>query len=197
MSGIHLVLDLDETLIGSRDKVIYARPFLNEFLAFCFRYADSVSIWTAASPLWCKICLDKLIRPLMHSEWQFAHILTDVHCKVIRRENFDDAEPTTPPAPNQYWAQVIKPLALLWARNVCMTPQNTIAIDDTKSTGNENPRNILYINAFKLSDATIMKENVDTELLTMIGQLQLIMELYKTAKDVQKIELNSCPPIII
>lgn len=192
MSGIHLVLDLDETLIGSRGKVIYARPFLKEFLAFCFRYANSVSIWTAASLPWYNLCFEKLIRPLMHMEWQFTHILTDVHCKVVRRIP-DGANPT--PAPNQFWAQVIKPLALLWDQDVLMTPQNTIIIDDTKSTGKENPQNIIYIDTFTLPDAAIMEENTDTELLTMIGKLQLIMDLYKITKDVQKIELNGCPPI--
>jgi hypothetical protein len=56
----HIVLDLDGTLIG--EDHICARPYLTEFLCFCFEHFESVNIWTAASQEWWIECFNKYIR---------------------------------------------------------------------------------------------------------------------------------------
>jgi len=53
MDKIHIILDMDSTLIDrDDDDIIYGRPYLKLFLDYCFKTFASVSIWTAASREW-------------------------------------------------------------------------------------------------------------------------------------------------
>jgi len=185
MSGIHLVIDLDETLVGAKDGKVFARPFLKEFLAFCFTHSASVSIWTAATIHWWNMCYQGIMQPLMKPEWKFAHVLTDKDCKVAQYGGFYGLAYGN--------VQVTKPLMKLWTIDANMKPENTIMIDD-KDTGSDNSKNFIQIDEFKVTEEAMRD---DIALLEMIGRLQQIMDLHKKTENVQKIHLNSDTDICI
>lgn len=69
-----LILDLDETLIfGTEEKLpreadfcvgqyfVYKRPFLNEFLEFCFEYFE-VAVWTTATKPYAEGILQMILK---------------------------------------------------------------------------------------------------------------------------------------
>jgi hypothetical protein len=186
MSGIHLVLDLDGTLVGTTETdETTPRPFLKEFLAYCFAHCSSVSIWTAASRGWWNLCYDAHIAPLMQSEWKFACIMTGIDCDIVRQGGYysfiRDTETET-------GLIAVKPLRKLWNVFNVVRPENTIIIDDTPETSLRNVDNYIRIPRYK-SDAD------DICLLTIMGQLQLISELLVSVGDVREIKMDKCPPV--
>jgi hypothetical protein len=71
--GINIVLDMDQTLIdghyitGNGDLTVSARPYLKEFLIWCFDNFDNVSIWTAASKQWFDYVNQNIFKPILQS----------------------------------------------------------------------------------------------------------------------------------
>lgn len=86
----HIVLDIDGTLIDSSTNKIecvkphfgvmndettyyfYKRPYLDEFLEFCFKEFDSVSLWTAGDQFW----LDNFIKNIIKKEYSNKFLFT-------------------------------------------------------------------------------------------------------------------------
>lgn len=63
---MHLILDLDGTLIEEGPDTVVLRPYVKEFLDYCFS-EFTVHVWTAASKLWADEVLAALPRSDFHS----------------------------------------------------------------------------------------------------------------------------------
>ena len=83
-----IVLDIDETLLHStyedlnrdpdfffKERRVYLRPHLNEFMKYCFDNFD-VAIWTSAKAVYAKYVLAKIICDIS----QFKFIYTRKNC---------------------------------------------------------------------------------------------------------------------
>ncbi len=90
-----LVLDIDETLLHStyedlkrepdfffKERRVYLRPHLQEFMRFCFNNYD-VAIWTAAKADYARFVLKKISVDLKI----FKFIWTRKHCQKITKWN--------------------------------------------------------------------------------------------------------------
>ena len=153
--AVHLVLDLDETLITTEapdnvqpdiclaDEVAYHRPNLLLFLRLCFEQFASVSLWTAAS----EPCLHVFPRSLPESmRCCFAFTWAARMCEGVR-----------------------KPLCKMWATPKAvamgMGPTNTFILDDRPETSSDNSDNFVRIKPFLWYDTR------DRELLKMFATL--------------------------
>jgi hypothetical protein len=186
---MNLILDMDGTLVGCNanfrldmdgkptEVTCYPRPWLKEFLSFCFRNFASVSIWTAATRTWFEIVDARIFQPIIRDinsedplgkyyQWKLA--ITQEHCLFHSTEN----EILT-----------YKPLFRLWYSTEGAIPgftsTNTLAIDDSPCTFTYNPHNGLVISRFHGPD------DGDTALLTMINTLHYFIDMYKKIGDVQ------------
>ena len=73
---------MDGTLVSQPD--IIPRPFLAEFLKYCFRSFNSVSIWTAASREHFNFVNETIFKPILDEikgEWGFVY--TEERCSVV------------------------------------------------------------------------------------------------------------------
>lgn len=145
---MHLVLDLDETLIHvsttpvkeydfifSLQGIKYygkKRPNLDLFLTFVFRRFQSVSVWTAATADYARKVVNHIMTPVQRTELAFFK---------TRR----DLEPGT--------RSYIKPLKKIFlepkALQLGMNYKNTIMIDDRDDVLRDNPGNGIKIPAWK------------------------------------------------
>ena len=177
--GIHIILDLDDTLIGYVRGNLCARPHLGTFLKFCFAHFDSVSIWTAASREWWCMNYGNHIAQHMGNNL-FARVYTDIQCEITRTRRGNGLDP----------AFVTKPLSKLWDDpDNDLNEKNTIIIDDKAPTAMYNMQNLLHIREFSQDD--------DTELLLIIDRLRVIIAAYAETQDVRKIDLHAQIPLII
>jgi TFIIF-interacting CTD phosphatase-like protein len=145
---MHLFLDLDGTLVHSGGAI--ARPHLHEFLGFCFKSFDTVSIWTAASSQWWSHCYNQLM-----SQYKFTNVYTDKDCEFL----VVDGSVIT-----------VKPLHIIWKRSKgIITSQNSIIIDDNPGVARYNPDNLLMIDEF-------CGDSSDECLLRMIDKLRGIIQ---------------------
>jgi hypothetical protein len=155
MCAVHLVLDLDETLITTEapdnvqpdmclaDEVAYHRPNLLQFLRLCFQHFASVSLWTAATEPW----LHAFLRSLPESmRCSFAFTWAARMCEGVR-----------------------KPLCKMWATPKAlamgMGAANTFILDDRPETSSDNLDNFMRIKPFLRYDAR------DKELLAIFATL--------------------------
>ncbi len=152
---MHLILDMDGTLVSDTLDPPLARPFLKLFFKVVFRIFESVSIWTAASKCWYQEVYDQILKSALEGK-QFLFVYTSENCsysKNIRQI-----------AEGDYYTQPIKikPLSKIWKkRNNLLTRDNTIIIDNTSITFSENYGNGVLIKTFN-------GESTDNELLKMI-----------------------------
>jgi hypothetical protein len=158
---MYIILDLDGTLISEPQKAsdkIVSRPYLKEFLTFCFKNFECVSIWTAADYGWYSAVYNGILQPILHEiKAEFDFVYTRLNCKVIY-----DHDPDTPFPESIY----IKPLKKLWKKKKGYTKGNTIIIDDTPHTYRMN-----YGNAIPITTFTGDKD--DGALQTMIDILRV------------------------
>lgn len=153
---MNLILDIDSTLIDSiyvlpefkyqypdpdfiSDKYLYVykRPYLYEFLEFCFNKFNSVSIWTAGNEMWLNFFLDNILSEKMKNKIKYK--LCDKHCKQ-RKIDINGA----------FFLQHYKNLKKIWkykSKNP-FTAENTIIIDDSPTTFSNNYFNALLIKKF-------------------------------------------------
>ena len=147
MKGFHIVLDVDGTLIDEDSLAI--RPYLKEFFDFCFNHFDSVNVWTAMGSerysLVHQRCFEKLL-----GDKSFGFVYTAERCSR-GRANLEMDQVVRP---------VVKRLRKVWRKKSNgLTKHNTIIVDDTKSTYQENRGNGVPIRTFTAgaSDDYLMK----------------------------------------
>lgn len=149
---MHLILDIDGTLI-SDDMPIIFRPYLAEFLMFCFKSFETVSIWSAASENHVKSIADQILPK--DCQWLFIRHSKHCHKKYYLSEfDFDGS----------YMNLIVeKRLRNIWKcskfRNLGIKRENTIIIENTPSICAKNYGNAIYVKTFEgnLEDRELMK----------------------------------------
>lgn len=142
---MHLVLDLDETLIHVSMNPVKEpdftftiqgakyygkkRPNLDLFLVYAFKKFQTVSVWTAATAEYAKKVLNNIMTADQRKRLAFFKTRTDLDGRYL------------------------KPLKKIFgtpkARQLGITPHNTIMIDDRDDVLNDNPGNGIRIPAWK------------------------------------------------
>lgn len=131
LNQIHIILDIDGTLIDgdARTGEIKTRPGLQEFFEYCFTTFASVSIWTAANSYWMHYVRHRCFKDLIGGN-EFKYTWSGERCGV--RDG-----------------SLIKPLKKIWRRKYTMlTRYNTIIIDDTPETYQQNYGNAIGIPSY-------------------------------------------------
>ena len=150
---MNIILDLDETLITN----FIPRPYVKQFLSFCFTEFKSVSVWTAAVKSYADNNL-KILTEFIPPNKKFDVIFTRKNC-TPKFSSWGSC---------YFTICYTKPLRKLWKRNDGVFKKtNTIIIDDTYQKQN-------YGNAIQISEfnqPTICEE-MDTVLLQLINFLQ-------------------------
>tara|TARA_A100001015_G_C15001582_1_gene718744 strand:- start:84 stop:722 length:639 start_codon:yes stop_codon:yes gene_type:complete len=169
MNKINLVLDIDDTLIKTvviNEKsiikkqdfndikivklpnflgIVYIRPYLLNFLKFCFSYFN-ISFWTSGSSLYCREIL-KLI--LTNEQYEKTNLIlardnnnyVDIKTNIIYRNII-------------YNDVILKPLDLLFNdknHSKIFNRRNTLIIDNNKKISNSNFSNSILIEEFNLN----------------------------------------------
>lgn len=171
---MHLVLDLDETLVygTSINLPSTPRPHLYEFLDFCFENFNTVNIWTAAGDEWW------IFNKKIHfKDYNFNLVYTRKRCAHTWDYSLShDRDPTFRP---------YKPLIKMWRRSTNdMTRTNTIIIDDDRFNSHKNYGNAIWISPFEGDPS-------DTELLNMKEKLSKVIDKFETSGSVRDIDLHS------
>jgi len=153
----HLVLDIDGTLIDHRkwnvgdeftqlfidDCNIYFRPYLEEFMEWAFRTFKTVGVYTASQERWAHPILNYIL-PFGH---EFNFIWTFQDCEVVynNRMNWFTGE-------DEVVSNLIKPLDKLYDSEIGirrnMNRYNTLILDDTPQTFEENKENGVEITSY-------------------------------------------------
>lgn len=181
----NVVLDMDETMLHTFDKMppkdflhknqdlgdrIYHieledqnlvgvfRPYLNEFIDFCFRYFNHVFIYSAGEDEYVKKIMEIVFTPLC-----IDHVLqgrcptaiwTRSDCKVDK-EGF-----------------YIKPLKLLYKQYPDVNEKNTIIIDDRDNTFAQNVDNAIHIPPYTITAVSEkIRNDKDTNLIKLMNWL--------------------------
>lgn len=157
-TNLHLVLDLDDTLIfSSRQPIpgcnhdfymygmyIYQRPGLGMFLRFCFATFASVNIWSHASERW----VEKALRNITPDGCCFGFVHNENHatktiietkqCTIEGNIIFKNVE------------LMYKNMNDVWSRSIFKRPDNTIIVDDISINHDKHPYNLIEIPPFRL-----------------------------------------------
>jgi hypothetical protein len=187
---LHLVLDIDGTLVSEIDKatsdklgdtvsesildeIVLPRPHLKHFLQTCFEHCHKVSIWTAASPEWFNYIYRKHLKPITEElKVEFDKVYTDGHCTQI----YDMTYNTT---------VTIKKLKKLWKRSdSTYTKHNTLIIDDSPYTYMKNHGNAMGIKKYKFHHTN------DAELLRLSKYLVDIKKYIEKAQSIRVVDKN-------
>ena len=162
----HIILDLDGTLI-SRDPKNNPRqrPFLYNFLVFCFENFKSVSIWTAANFQWLDIVMNDILNPFLRNYgYNFRFIWTYEMCdKRYEKLIF------TPNYTNKYDYVYVKSLKKVWKKYLDMNEKNTIMVDDNIYSSLDNLENSFEIKSWDYDDY------IDTELKKLMNSLRKLL----------------------
>jgi hypothetical protein len=169
-----ILLDVDQTLIGyDKNRNPHLRPFIIEFLLFCFDNFLSVGLWSAAEPAWFYSIIEKILDPLLeglnnthHKKWRFYPILDQTYCTII----------VDGPTPALY-----KDLMRLYRAFPDHSPSGTLLIDDNLLTFGANRSNTVVVFPFNL-------QLYDSELYYLVAFLTRILELFDMDPDVRKID---------
>jgi len=155
----HIILDMDGTLIGIDNNMKpVIRPFLEDFLVFCFKNYRSVSIWTAANIEWFDVVNEKIFQPILDKyKLSFRFVWDYNKCTRQRIMNYE----------NIY----IKKLERVFDAYKDMTTDNTIIIDDNQIICMDNPENSIIIHSYN------PEEKEDLELKMMMWKLKIIKDL--------------------
>lgn len=142
---MHLVLDLDETLVSvslsehpdafkfTLEKATYygrKRPHLDLFLTYVFNRFETVNIWTAATADYARHVIKNIMTPDQIRRLKFIRTREDLGSKIH-----------------------LKPLKVIFnspeAIKLGITPSNTIMIDDRTDVLRDNPGNGIVIPPWK------------------------------------------------
>jgi TFIIF-interacting CTD phosphatase-like protein len=146
---MNIILDLDGTLIDQYTL----RPYIKNFLLFCFKEFDTVSLWTSTSEQWLYQVINHLAPILneiscrLRKHCTFHYTFFDKHCTY--RNNI-----------------IIKPL--IYMNDLSLS--NTIIVDDSIYSFVDNPDNGVYIPTFSSNNI-----NIDNHLQILIPKLQNII----------------------
>ena len=156
----HIILDMDGTLVGIDNNMKpIIRPFLEEFLVFCFQNFKSVSVWTAANIEWFDVVNEKIFQPILDKyKLSFRFVWDYNKCTKMRN--------------NTYESRYIKQLEKVWDKFLDMNKDNTVIIDDNKITCMDNPENAIIIPSYDPEDKT-----EDLELKLMKWKLKIVKNL--------------------
>lgn len=163
-TNLNIVLDLDDTLVSNIEGILQPRPYLNLFLKWCFDKFETVSVWTAGTEEWWKICHGNFMK-----DFSFHKVYTRDYCEVLVTR-ISDEDPIV----------LYKPLRKIFDES--MYKENTIIIDDEQLNAIEDINNHLMISKF-------IKNN-DNELLKLIGKLEIIAVLHYDIQDISYIDMN-------
>lgn len=147
------------------------RPYLKEFIEFCFQYFDNVVIWSAGK----KKYVEKMC------EYMFP-----LKKQPILIFNYDDCESDE----NDF---ITKPLEKIYKHKSCkgkLNNKNTFVLDDRDDTFSLNKRNGIQIPEFE-SDMSIedICNHPDKNLLKLIAWLNT--KEVKESKDVKKLNKST------
>jgi len=175
---MNLILDLDGTLVSEDlegKKEIRERPYLKEFLEFCFSTCKTVSIWSDSKSEWCQYIYYAFLKPNLKKENKFFFVYDESKCtlnqdvdlKFANGELFEFGKPIS---------GYVKKLQKLWKKHKGFTKENTFIVDDTPFTYSKN-----YGNAIPISTYTGEKE--DRELLRVMEKLKNICKDLEELKE--------------
>ena len=145
---MHLVLDLDETLISIslqpikkpdfqfmlQGQIYYGkkRPGLTLFLKFAFKRFQTVSVWTAATRGYAQLVLKHIMTPKQIKALVFFKTRRDLASSV-----------------GPYYKPLVKMFTDPVAGKIGMSRENTVMIDDRADVMRHNPGNGIIIPPWK------------------------------------------------
>lgn len=171
----HLILDMDETLIGTlsleegeKGEESYflgkhqaiPRPYLEEFLFFAFKHFQTVSIWTHGTAEWFDYVYNRVLAPLLPAGKTFFLVKTRGDC-------CRDWHPLGFPL-------TVKPVSRIF--NERLNADNVLAIDDSMDVVYEGlpKERKLYILPFNPN-----RSEDDTELMGVAIKLLKILQPFE------------------
>lgn len=170
----HLVLDMDETLIGTQilekgeliddsltfeGKRAIARPFLEEFLYFAFDKFKTVSIWTQGTEEWFQYVYRVVLEPLLPEGKAFHFVKTREDCQ---KEWHPNGFPYT-----------VKPLSTMFSKESSYTSETVLAVDDNVDvvyTGLTRDR------VYRILPFDVERKEDDSELMGMVLTFQEMLK---------------------
>jgi len=168
---LRIVLDIDGTLIKIPDgsSTVTLRPYVIEFLNFCFNTFEKVSIWTAATPEWARFVLAHLTVSNGGKEFPFDFVYSREKCstKIIQNSFY----------PEQMY---IKPLRKVWKSCPGYDRHNTVIVDDIPETFQDNYGNGIPITSYF--------GGFDENLINLISFLTNLNEIYKECSTIRYVD---------
>jgi RNA polymerase II subunit A small phosphatase-like protein len=183
-----IILDLDETLVHStREKNkkleylkltifvdfrtiyhVYKRPFVDEFLDFCFEHFD-VSVWTASSSAYAKEIVSLLFAD---RKLQFVHTANKCISRTCRDGLFHSF--------SEVKFIKIKDLKKVFRGCRRYPKDRVLIIDDTATTFQRNYGNAIQVHEWNA------KDDRDEELLDLILYLQRLLAITTSWRKIEK-----------
>jgi TFIIF-interacting CTD phosphatase-like protein len=156
---MNVVLDIDGTLIGEHGS----RPFMNELLDYCFKYFNTVSLWSASNKPYIEIVYKKYF-----SGRKFYLIFDVSRCvKRIKDDKYI----------------MIKPLKKLAKGFYKMNLDDTIIIDDNKISFCRNYGNAIYVPTYKDDDE---KDEILKKLIIYLDEIRQYHSEHGTIRTMNK-----------
>jgi hypothetical protein len=166
MKRLHIILDMDGTLIDSDGINIYCRPRLKKFLNYCFNTFKSVSIWTAASQAWYNVVYNNCFKKILRKN-KFNIVYTELDCTDKFKYSDEMFEY------NSSNLKTIKSLKKLWRnKSTGMNRNNTLILDDTHETYQENYGNAIPIPTYNVKNPEYKNDNVLLRLMLWLPTLK-------------------------
>lgn len=176
---MNIILDLDGTLIFGVEHpaLCKPRPFLREFLFYCFSNFQRVSIWTASSADRYNKIREVILNPILKDiKMEFDFEWTSEKCTVKWKQTGYGLTSTY---------LLHKKLKKLWTKKP-YNKSNTIIIDDTASTFQLNYGNGILIPSYYGHDETQLETNYLMKLCTFLDSVQDFFKVNKSIRYLEK-----------
>lgn len=139
----NIILDMDHTLFDTDS--MKPRPFLKDFLRFCFVNFETVAIWTAANRSWFDNVYKKVLSDALPLGEDFHFVWTGEKCSrcaIVMDGCYD-----------KFDAVNTKPLKKIWKKyGPVINKHNTLIVDDNPFTYVGNYGNAIPISPYHGSD---------------------------------------------